>query len=302
MDVYRPSTRDSQRTFVPSHQPGEFPRDLRLSHTTSRAHSQLSSQYYSDEKSVVESPILGHAALPGLKLNSPIPTSPRQGSYWTERDLDPLPRYPGTPIDVPATLEVPPIEDQSRSNGTICGIRRRLFLWLLGLVAIVLLAIAIGVGVGVGLGHQKQTAEQPIQSSVTSNSSGISTATATSGVILPTATTHTSTAPSATATGSCPGMDNTQYYTSSGKKFLHLCGVDYSGQAEAINVGNATTATFKECVELCSKKTGCTGAGWGIGMDDRLNKPNCWMKSSLNQSHTATPQWNFAVLLAGDNQ
>lgn len=156
MDVYRPSTRDSQRTFVPALQPVEFPKDLRLSHTLSSTNSQAPTPYYSDEKSVVESPILGHAALPGLRLNSPLPTSPRRGSHWTERDLDPLPRYPGTPVDVPGTLEVPPIEQQSRFEGTICGVRRGLFILLLGGGAIVLLAIAIGVGVGVGLSHQKQ--------------------------------------------------------------------------------------------------------------------------------------------------
>ncbi|KAK4229985.1 hypothetical protein QBC38DRAFT_71032 [Podospora fimiseda] len=299
MDVYRPSTRDSQRTVVPSHQAGDFPKDLRLSHTTSRAHSQVSSPYYSDEKSVVESPVLGHAALPGFKLNSPMPTSPRQGSYWTERDLD-LPQYPGTPTNVPVTLEIPPIEDQSRFDDTICGIRRRLFLRLLGIGGIILLAIAIGVGVGVGLG-QKYSKQDVMQSSVTSNGSEISTPTTTSGIILPT-TTQTSTAPSATVTGSCPGMDNTQYRSSTGKNFLHLCGVDYSGKSEAIDIGNATTATFKECVELCSNETRCTGVGWGARMDDSLSKkPNCWMKSGLNQSHTAKPHWNFAVLLAGDD-
>ncbi|KAK4162519.1 hypothetical protein QBC43DRAFT_77043 [Cladorrhinum sp. PSN259] len=302
MEVYRPSTRDSQRTFVPSHQPGDFPRDLRLSHTTSGAHSQASSPYYSDEKSVVESPVLGHATPPGFKLNSPIPTSPRQGSYWTERDLDPLPRYPGTPIDIPATLEVPPIDDHTKSQGTICGIRKRLFLWLLGIGAIVLLVIAIGVGVGVGLGHQKQTGDNGTQPSAISNVSATSTtSSAASSFVLPTTTTQTSTAPSATATGFCPGMDNTQYISSTGKKFLHLCGVDYSGKLEATEIGNATTTTFKDCMELCSKKTGCTGVGWGIETDEKLNsKPNCWMKSGLNQSHSATPRWNFAVLLAGD--
>lgn len=95
-------------------------------------------------------------------------------------------------------------------------------------------------------------------------------------------------------------MDNRQFLSSNGKKFLHLCGIDYAGGTEANDIGNATAATFKECMELCSKKTGCTGVGWGLEMDGQQDESTCWMKNGLNQSHTAIPRWNFAVVLAGD--
>lgn len=73
------------------------------------------------------------------------------------QNLYPPPQYtPGTSTEYPSALEVPPVElPAPAEEGKICGIRRGLFLLLLGLGGLILLGIAVGVGVGVGLGSQK---------------------------------------------------------------------------------------------------------------------------------------------------
>ncbi|KAK4189776.1 hypothetical protein QBC35DRAFT_379597, partial [Podospora australis] len=99
------------------------------------------------------------------------------------------------------------------------------------------------------------------------------------------------------ATGSCPGIQNTQYVTSNGKSFVQVCGLDYAGKDEANDIGSARTKTFTQCMEICAKKSDCTGAGWGPSEDDP-EQHICWMKNKLQNHHKATPTWTFAILMA----
>ncbi|KAK4181361.1 hypothetical protein QBC36DRAFT_366826 [Triangularia setosa] len=327
MDIYRPSTRDSQRAFLQSQQQQpRYSHDRRVSQATSGATTavqsqlSLSSPLYSDEKSVVEPPlpdplrVQGSVNVPGTyPLATVTPAhhhrnGGHQGGYnWSpDGDFDPVPRYTGTPAAAPATLAVPPIERERRPRlaGTICGVKRGLFLLLLAVGGLVLLAIAIGVGLGVGL------AKRPSDSEVAAGLSATSTitippigaaATVYITTTVPSSPTSTSSgvSASATATGlSCPQSQGIQYTANNNKSFITLCGVDYSGKGEAKEISNAKVKTFRDCLELCSKKKECTGAGWGVMDGDKSGEHTCWMKNGLNSSHTATPEWGFGVLLA----
>ncbi|KAK3330625.1 hypothetical protein B0H66DRAFT_69880 [Apodospora peruviana] len=192
------------------------------------------------------------------------------------------PQYPGAPATYPSGLEVPPVEE-SQAEPRILGVRRRLFLLLLALGGLVLLGIAIGVGVGVGVGNQNHKNEASSTVNVTPTSSGSGTAAAETGPVP--------------AGAACPYYANTQYETPSGKKFLRLCGVDYSGPGEAKDISSERTPTFLDCLELCAKKESCTGAGWGPMLPERPARTTCWMKNSLNLSHIAPADWNFGIVL-----
>jgi hypothetical protein len=123
-----------------------------------------------------------------------------------------------------------------------------------------------------------------------------SPSTTSSGTTTPTGT-GTKSAPSPIAT-SCLEMSNTQYSASNGKKFLRLCGLDYSGANEAKDIGNLKASTFEKCIELCAANEECTGAGWGEPVAGQKYRGTCWMKANMKGSHTAPDDWHFAVLLA----
>ncbi|KAK3940584.1 hypothetical protein QBC46DRAFT_341409 [Diplogelasinospora grovesii] len=220
------------------------------------------------------------------------------------------PQYPGTdgpvlgyPPPHPA-LPVPPADAGADFRRTVCGVRRGLFLLLLTLGGLTLMGIAIGVGVGVGINNQSRSSAAAAAAGTSSSTTPAATTTTTpTTTTLPPAAnpapSSTAPSPAATATSrsTCPGAANSQYQGSNGRMFLHLCGIDYSGKGQAQDIGSNVTTTFDECMESCANAKGCTGAGWGI-MDGDGDEHTCWMKSSLNRSHTATPDWNFAVLLA----
>ena len=116
--------------------------------------------------------------------------------------------------------------------------------------------------------------------------------------------TPTSTISSATAT-STPGLDtqcpraNGTVYTAStgGKRFQRFCGLDYGGKGEATDIGSVKTRTMDACMDACASRGNCTGAGWGAMDGDTDGMHSCWMKTNLNKSHKATPDWGFAVLV-----
>ncbi|KAK4673799.1 hypothetical protein QC763_115120 [Podospora pseudopauciseta] len=327
MDIYRPSTRDSQRAFLQSQQQQpRYSHDRRVSQATSGAttavQSQLSltSPLYLDEKSVVEPPlpdplrVQGSVNVPGTYPLATVNVAQRNGAQpggfnWpSDGDLDPLPRYPGTPAAAPSTLAVPPIEREKkpRAPGTICGVRRGPFLLLSAVAGLVLLAIAVGVGVVVGL--SKKPSDDEIAASLSSPKSSttdhplpnnLQTTIFLTATYTPTPTsTATSGTPSATPTGlGCPQSQGQHYTSNNNKKFITLCGVDYSDDGEAKNISNAKVKSLRDCLELCSKKKECTGAGWGVMERDKVGEHTCWMKNGLNSSHEARGGWAFGVLL-----
>lgn len=115
------------------------------------------------------------------------------------------------------------------------------------------------------------------------------------------ATPTVSTSPSATPAAAdvqCPAVNGTMYTASSGgKRFRRMCGVDYGGEGEAVDIGNVKTRSLDACIDACASRGNCTGAGWGIIKGDQGPTHSCWMKANLTKSHKATPEWGFAVFV-----
>jgi hypothetical protein len=76
-----------------------------------------------------------------------------------------------------------------------------------------------------------------------------------------------------------------------------MCGIDFSGSSEAVDVGSVRTSSMTECMNQCALNPSCAGAGWGAMGGDTDNIYSCWMKANLTKPHNATSNtWNFAIL------
>ncbi|KAL2173293.1 uncharacterized protein P884DRAFT_252168 [Thermothelomyces heterothallicus CBS 202.75] len=189
---------------------------------------------------------------------------------------------------------------------TVLTVTRRVGLTVLGVVVFLLVA-AIGLSTGLGVSQRdlRQVksdleAAQAVLSSVGALTQGVPDATATT----------TTTPAAAAATGAaaaddveCPGVNGTFYTASTGgKRFRRLCGIDYGGNGEAVDIGNVKTRNLDRCVDECASRPKCTGAGWGVIQGDEGPLHTCWLKTNLTKPHKATPDWGFAVLLLPDEE
>ncbi|KAI8308114.1 hypothetical protein K4K61_002927 [Colletotrichum sp. SAR11_59] len=134
------------------------------------------------------------------------------------------------------------------------------------------------------------TASSPSAASSVSTTPATSTKTSSTSSSSPTATSG----PNAL----CPDAANTFYSpVGSDKRFLRVCGVDYSGDNEAIDMSNMLASSMGECMDICSKTAQCTGAGWGnVTTGEGTMELRCWLKRNLQSSHSAKEGWNFAIL------
>lgn len=196
----------------------------------------------------------------------------------------------------------------TRSNTRVCGLRKSRFYMLIGLlVGLIIVVVAVGVGVGVG----KRTAgasdaAEAVSSGAASSSSSSPTPTAIgapTGVSTTTATatispTTTSTNPASTAGKlDCPAANGTEFQVpGSNKRFLRVCGVDYTGDDGGIDLKQVTTLTMLDCMTNCAGTYGCTGCGWGYMEGDSGYEHRCWLKSKLMKPHDTDINWSFAVL------
>lgn len=95
----------------------------------------------------------------------------------------------------------------------------------------------------------------------------------------------------------CPYINNTIYQVpGSTKNFLRLCGIDYSGGSEAVELAHKPTFSFEDCIGNCAGTYGCTGCGWGVLSGDEGADHQCWMKSNLTTDHKVASDWCFAIL------
>ncbi|KAL0938537.1 uncharacterized protein CTRU02_205147 [Colletotrichum truncatum] len=213
---------------------------------------------------------------------------------------------------------------QERRQRKCCGLRMWVFWLLVALIILVVLGVGVGVGVGVGLGGGSKSNEADGGAARTSSAtptrtsglpgaaSGTPMASPTavqSGSASPSTTLATSTRTSSTASSSptatsgpnalCPDADNTVYSpTGSDKRFLRVCGIDYIGETEAIDMSNMLAKSMGECMDICSKTAQCTAAGWGnVTTTQGTMELRCWLKRDLKSSHEVKEGWNFAILL-----
>ena len=93
----------------------------------------------------------------------------------------------------------------------------------------------------------------------------------------------------------CPSDNGTEYSTA-GKNFLIACGIDYSGDGGAVDLGNLEVASTAACITACADNAACTGCGWGDLAGDTGPSHRCWLKQDLQNSRNATASWTFAIL------
>ncbi|KAL2158798.1 hypothetical protein VTH06DRAFT_3990 [Thermothelomyces fergusii] len=196
-----------------------------------------------------------------------------------------------------------------QTGPTVLAVTRRFGLTVLGVIVFLLLAV-IGLSAGLGVSQRDLQqvksdleAAQAVLSSAGILTDGAPDATATTTQTTATMTTTTTTAESATPTVvvadvDCPGVNGTFYTASTGgKRFQRLCGIDYGGEGEAVDIGNVPTRNLDRCIDECASRPDCTGAGWGVIKGDKGPLHTCWLKNNLTKPHEATPDWGFAVLL-----
>lgn len=80
------------------------------------------------------------------------------------------------------------------------------------------------------------------------------------------------------------------------KTFLLMCGIDYSGAGQAVDIGNLFTIDMEDCMANCATFPGCTACGWGIIPGDPGSEHRCWLKGDLQKSNQPKPGWYFAIL------
>lgn len=195
--------------------------------------------------------------------------------------------------DVP--LRYDPYDDEAsrRTNTMVCGIRRKIFWAIIAALAVIVVGLGIGLGVGLGVSMSNAQPNGGSSSPAKTTSSGTPTASPTSS-----APTSTSTA---VIVNDCPSSNGTIYQVPrSDKKFLRLCGIEYSGPGEAVDIRYVLTSNMSDCMNNCAGTTGCTGCSWGHIDGDPPEEHRCWMKNNLARSHTAPrADWSFALLLEG---
>lgn len=173
------------------------------------------------------------------------------------------------------------------------------------LVGLVIVVIAVGVGVGVGKNASgSSSAAAPVSSGESSTSPSPTSTTVTTSLLSTTTATATasptsSNNPAATAGKlDCPAANGTEYQVpGSTKRFLRVCGVDYTGSTGGVDLKQVTTQSMLDCMTNCAGTYGCTGAGWGYMEGDSGYEHRCWLKSKLMKSHETDINWSFAVLL-----
>ncbi|KAI2774483.1 hypothetical protein F4815DRAFT_397043 [Daldinia loculata] len=219
------------------------------------------------------------------------------------RPSDEGPSAGGDRLPAPLRGQTPPGEKR------IIGLKRTQFWWLVALISLLLvIAIGVGVGVGVGRGVSQSSNEAAVagigaasssslsSSSITSANTGISTTSTSSP-------SKTSTTSSSTPTGNaegkidCPAANGTTYQVpGSDKRFLRICGIDYSDN-ESTNLRQVPTESILDCMKNCAGTAGCTGCGWGYIEGDTGTQHTCWLKGGLKKPHDTDINWAFAKLL-----
>ncbi|KAJ9131739.1 hypothetical protein NKR23_g11580 [Pleurostoma richardsiae] len=185
---------------------------------------------------------------------------------------------------------------------TILGMKKSIWIAVFAITAL-LLALIIGLGAGLGVSQRNLHKKELELATARANASAAESSLAALATVVVTLT-HSSTAtfPSTTAVPTnidCPASNNTFYTSNSGgRRFERFCGIDYSGKGQADDLGSVKTTSMDLCMDACAKKASCTGCGWGVLDGDTGDAHSCWLKANLSNSHNATADWAFAVLLS----
>lgn len=182
---------------------------------------------------------------------------------------------------------------------TVLNVTRGVALSVVGVIGFLLIAV---IGLSAGLGVSQRDLQQVKGDLEAAQAVLSATSAPTTGAVLPASTTISipaaATPTETTADVQCPRVNGTIYTASSGgKQFRRLCGLDYGGEGEAVDIDNVKTRNMDACIDACASEENCTGAGWGVIDGDKGATHSCWMKTNLTKSHKAPPDWGFAVLV-----
>ncbi|KAJ0117316.1 hypothetical protein J7T55_003729 [Diaporthe amygdali] len=219
---------------------------------------------------------------PFLNYNAQQPGAPppfdpyRQSAYTGSSFSGWTPGSDGkTPFERP-----PPVgAEKSSSKDLIFRMPKKRF-WLIvgGLIAVLVVGIALALGLGLGL---NQSSGGSSSASASSTPSASSTSTPESSI-------------------SCPSANQTTYTsTTKDTEFIIYCAIDYNGNADANtkDLVHMEADRAEDCIDMCASNDSCVGAGWGFYQPDSsvAGSDVCWLKSKLGSSHTAIQDWVFVI-------
>lgn len=93
---------------------------------------------------------------PALSIHSAHSATPLHPAVWSYAEHGPVFSIPSQyPQGYPSALAVPAVGGEVNPEKRIWGVRKHIFLLLLGLAGLILLGVAVGVGVGVGVGNMR---------------------------------------------------------------------------------------------------------------------------------------------------
>ncbi|KAG6360908.1 hypothetical protein INS49_011976 [Diaporthe citri] len=174
----------------------------------------------------------------------------------------------------PAAMEKPPGDSVHLKIG-----RKKLWLILGSLAAVLVLGLSLGLGLGLGLSKSGDGSSSNAPASSTPSPS--STATPESSI-------------------SCPTSNGTTFTsTTDPAKFDVYCAIDYNSNADANtrDLVHMEADIAEDCINLCAANDSCVGAGWGFYQPDTsvAGSNVCWLKSKLGTSHAAIQDWVFVI-------
>jgi hypothetical protein len=108
--------------------------------------------------------------------------------------------------------------------------------------------------------------------------------------------TSSAASPRPTYNSDCPSLNDTIYHVpGSTKRFLRLCGIDFSGSG-ATDLAQVWTVSMADCMNSCASFDQCTACAWGYMEGDEGDKHRCYMKKNLKMGHDAAKDWCLAIL------
>ncbi|KAK1706444.1 uncharacterized protein BDZ83DRAFT_657910 [Colletotrichum acutatum] len=246
--------------------------------------------------------IFGKASIPSVYWagDDPTPMNNEEFTFYRE-DTPPLPD--GTGGDKAArtrgyrqsVFDHDEEDSDRKRKRKCCGMTMWVFWLLVALIVAVVLGVGIGVGVGIGANQKSDQS-----AAATRREFDVVNHDCAHNVQLLHATEQQRCNRNRDGINNDTNLDadNTVYNViGSDKRFLRVCGVDYSGDDGAIDMSNTQASTMGDCMEICAKSAQCTGVSWGNVMINGAAELRCWLKRDLKKSHAAVENWNFAVLL-----
>ncbi|KFY40502.1 hypothetical protein V494_03452 [Pseudogymnoascus sp. VKM F-4513 (FW-928)] len=196
-----------------------------------------------------------------------------------------VPAYQGIEVAPDGGLE--PVQPTRKASGTICGLRRRTFAIIAGIILVaVIVAAVVGGVVGSKHSSNRSSSPDPAQSGSSSiDSSPTKTGSPTTTSPHSTTTTSTGPIPTSSLALDCPAINGTTRSIKSAettKKFNFdiYCEANFAPGQDTGGI-NATSlnACIQGCINLIELGAPCVGVVWDSIFNTNLDH-NCFLKDS----------------------